>query len=138
MIYSTYDPVTGQILSTIYDSSDSQIPDNSILGIYNDQSHYIDITNKIAIAKPIQPSDNHIWNFENKTWLLDTNKLSRSLRISRNKLLKLIDQVNPIWYASLTVEQQTELAAYRTALLNVPQQTGFPTTVDWPIKPTWL
>jgi hypothetical protein len=46
--------------------------------------------------------------------------------------------VNPIWYASLTTEQQTQLADYRQALLDVPAQSGFPENVSWPNKPGWL
>ena len=56
----------------------------------------------------------------------------------RDQLLSLVDQVTPVWYASLTQEQQQELQAYRLALLAVPQQAGFPTAIDWPTKPQWL
>jgi Phage tail assembly chaperone protein len=61
---------------------------------------------------------------------------SRNLR---NKLLRdNVDTINPIRYEALTDEQRTELKAYRQALLDLPQQTGWPNTVDWPTKPTWL
>jgi hypothetical protein len=56
----------------------------------------------------------------------------------RDTLLSQIDKINPIWYASLTAQQQQELATYRQALLDMPQQTGFPESVEWPAKPTWL
>jgi hypothetical protein len=59
-------------------------------------------------------------------------------RSKRNALLTDIDQVNPVRYASLTVPQQAELQAYRQLLLDVPQQAGFPTQVEWPPKPVWL
>lgn len=65
--------------------------------------------------------------------------LADGLRTLRNQQLKdNVDSVNPVRYATLTTDQQTELAAYRTALLNVPQQAGWPTTIEWPTKPTWL
>ena len=65
--------------------------------------------------------------------------LEDGARNARDQLLKdNVDTINPIRYAALTAEQQAELAAYRTALLNVPQQTGWPTTIEWPTKPTWL
>lgn len=56
----------------------------------------------------------------------------------RNKLLQNVDRVNPIWYASLSADQQAELTAYRQALLDVPQQAEFPTVINWPAKPSWL
>ena len=60
------------------------------------------------------------------------------MRKKRNQLLSVIDKVNLIWYSSLSIEQQTQLQNYRTALLNVPQQDGFPNNINWPSKPSWL
>lgn len=42
---------------------------------------------------------------------------------------------NPLRWADLTAEKQNEWAQYRTDLLNVPQQAGFPNTINWPTKP---
>ena len=64
--------------------------------------------------------------------------LSLQTRLLRNQLLEEIDTISATRYASLTSEQQTELQAYRRALLAVPQQVGFPLTVEWPAKPIWL
>jgi hypothetical protein len=65
--------------------------------------------------------------------------LEDGARNARDQLLKdNVDTINPIRYAALTAEQQAELAAYRTALLNVPQQTGWPRDIEWPTKPSWL
>ena len=65
--------------------------------------------------------------------------LADGLRNLRNKqLVDNVDSYNAIRYASLTTEQQQELATYRQALLNVPQQTGWPTTITWPTKPSWM
>jgi hypothetical protein len=65
--------------------------------------------------------------------------LSTAMRDLRNRTLnETVDRVNPVWYASLTADQQAELATYRTALLNIPQQSGWPATIEWPTKPTWL
>ena len=62
-----------------------------------------------------------------------------AMRDLRKRLLQEnVDSYNPIRYGLLTTEQQQELAAYRQALLNVPQQSGFPADVAWPTKPTWL
>jgi len=53
------------------------------------------------------------------------------------KLLQEVDPMvtNPLRWADLTEAKQTEWATYRTDLLNVPQQAGFPHTITWPTKP---
>ena len=42
---------------------------------------------------------------------------------------------NPLRWADLTTEQQNAWAAYRTALLDITDQAGFPHSVTWPTKP---
>jgi hypothetical protein len=62
-----------------------------------------------------------------------------ALRNLRDRILnETVDRINPIRYASLTTEQQQELIAYRQALLDVPQQAGWPGEIEWPTKPSWL
>jgi len=43
---------------------------------------------------------------------------------------------NPLRWASMTTEQQNAWSQYRTDLLNVPQQSGFPSSVTWPTQPS--
>ena len=43
---------------------------------------------------------------------------------------------NALRWAALDAEQQQAWADYRQALLDVPQQAGFPHEVVWPTKPT--
>jgi len=65
--------------------------------------------------------------------------LATGFRNVRDQLLKdHVDTMNPIRYAALTDEQKAEIATYRTALLAVPQQAGWPTDIEWPTKPSWL
>lgn len=54
-----------------------------------------------------------------------------------NRLARDVDPIagNALRWAALTAEQQQALAAYRQALLDVPQQSGFPYNVTWPAKP---
>ena len=57
------------------------------------------------------------------------------VRSTRDSLLRSdVDPVagNALRWAALTSEQQTAWATYRTALLNVPEQAGFPDNVTWP------
>lgn len=51
-------------------------------------------------------------------------------RQERNRIFATtIDIMNPIWYNSLTAQQQTELATWRTQWLNYPE-TGIEPTAD--------
>jgi hypothetical protein len=58
--------------------------------------------------------------------------LSRS---HRDTLLKDLDVLvsNPLRWNTYSAAQKSAISAYRQLLLDVPQQSGFPNTVDWPI-----
>ena len=52
-------------------------------------------------------------------------------------LITVVDPLvsNPLRWADLTSDKQAEWSQYRTDLLAVPQQAGFPTNITWPTKP---
>jgi hypothetical protein len=63
---------------------------------------------------------------------------SASVRAQRDWLLaNEVDPIvsNPLRWADLTTEEQNAWAAYRTALLDITDQAGFPHSVTWPTKP---
>ena len=54
---------------------------------------------------------------------------------------RLVTEVDPIVsnalrWADLTAAKQAEWTQYRTDLLNVTDQAGFPNTITWPTKPS--
>ena len=60
------------------------------------------------------------------------------IRGQRDYLLETeVDPIvsNPLRWADMTAEQQAAWAAYRTALLDITDQSGFPHNVTWPTKP---
>tara|TARA_B100000795_G_scaffold261854_1_gene239056 strand:+ start:689 stop:1102 length:414 start_codon:yes stop_codon:yes gene_type:complete len=59
------------------------------------------------------------------------------VRSQRDQLLLEVDAVagNALRWAALSSDKQAEWATYRTALLDVPQQAGFPNTITWPATP---
>ena len=78
--------------------------------------------------------------------LLDLGKIDQSsadelkaekIRKQRDARLRSVDEIasNPLRWGSLSSEQQEDLADYRQALLDVPQQDEFPWSVQWPTKP---
>jgi len=66
-------------------------------------------------------------------------ELAANLRGQRGqKLEQEVDPIvtNPLRWAELTEAKQAEWTQYRTDLLNLPTQAGFPNTVSWPTKPS--
>ena len=62
--------------------------------------------------------------------------LATQVREQRNYLLNAVDVVvsNPLRWASLSSDKQNEWTVYRQALLDVPQQSGFPNNISWPTQ----
>lgn len=92
-------------------------------------------------VKPLPPRPGPLvyqWDLATESWLIDLPASIDQQRKRRDQLLSAVDRVNPMWYASLSPERQTELQQYRLALLAVPQQPGFPESIEWPAKPAWL
>lgn len=101
--------------------------------------HYIKNGQPVAMSpRPDTEHIKHKWNYDTESWEVDITTSARVIRQNRNTALEQIDRINPVWYASLSDSEKAQLATYRQALLDVPQQPGFPTTIDWPVKPSWL
>ena len=68
---------------------------------------------------------------------LDTSTAAQVRGERDNILATVVDPLvsNPLRWADLTSDKQTEWSQYRTDLLAVPQQSGFPTNITWPTKP---
>jgi len=65
-------------------------------------------------------------------------ELAAGLRGQRDdKLVNEVDPIvtNPLRWAELTDAKQVEWTQYRTDLLNLPEQSGFPNDITWPTKP---
>jgi len=64
-------------------------------------------------------------------------ELATDVRSDRNARLAEVDAIagNALRWADLTSAKQAEWSTYRQALLDVPQQSGFPHNVTWPTKP---
>ena len=141
MIYTLYESTTGHITNILHIDLPEHLEQNlngksAIEGNYSTDEYYI--ANGQAIQKLPKPGDHYQYNYLSQIWEIDNVYLTKMLRIQRTQLLQIIDDINVVRYNSLTTEQQTELKNYRQALLDVPQQLGFPNTVAWPSKPDWL
>jgi hypothetical protein len=62
--------------------------------------------------------------------------LEKQERERRDKYLQLyVDVINAVRWESLTQQQKDAMITYRQSLLDVPQQPGFPTDINWPTPP---
>jgi hypothetical protein len=143
MNYTIYNSTTGQITGTISTGDNAVAQQNLqnldyIVGNFNAGQYYIE--NGQAVTKPVRPTDHpfYVFDYVYKNWKVDIDSMKTQMRSLRDGMLSQVDRVNPVRYAGLTADQQQDLVAYRQQLLDVPQQSGFPTDVSWPAKPTWL
>lgn len=62
-------------------------------------------------------------------------ELASEVRVQRNYKLGVVDSIGPVRWASMSDVEKQEWVIYRLALLDVPQQEGFPVNIVWPIEP---
>lgn len=90
---------------------------------------------------PLQPSPLHAYN--GTSWVAPTQQEqydydAKAVRFERDiKLQYEVDPIvsNPLRWGSMSAEEQQSWADYRQALLDVPEQEGFPDNVVWPTEP---
>lgn len=94
-----------------------------------------------TIEVPIKPSALHVWGgaeWVNPSQADIDEAAAIEVRTHRDEKLRIeVDPVvtNSLRWADMSADEQQAWSDYRTALLNVPQQAGFPHEVDWPTKP---
>ena len=94
-----------------------------------------------SIIAPQRPDYFYKWNSASSDWDYDIDAHvegeTEASRKQRDWLLVELDQLvsNPLRFASYTDQQKVDLADYCQALLEVPQQSGFPLNIVWPVKP---
>jgi|11_taG_2_1085331.scaffolds.fasta_scaffold70960_2 hypothetical protein len=81
-----------------------------------------------------------VWNTDTQVWdvyeddlpvaTIPTEELSSIERSERDRLLGQTD-----WWAMSDLTMTDAQTAYRQALRDVPEQSGFPNTITWPTKP---
>ena len=117
----------GQILGWYEDEIHSDIPEPNVQVSEEVWQNALDSSHNTIIGGVTSQVDHRT----------DEQK-AENIRMFRNELLvREVDPVvtNPLRWAELSTEQQQDWTDYRTALLNVPQQVGFPNAITWPIKP---
>ena len=103
-----------------------------IEGVADPSTQYV--VNKQLVDLPPKPEGEYVFDYSQRSWVLDTASLAAAAVLQRNKLLSGSDWTQ-IPNAPLTPEQVEQWAIYRQALRDVPQQPGFPTNIVWPVAP---
>jgi len=115
-----------------------------------DQWHKVDLSGGIAVGDDVRAFDEN-WKLRpldeliaeslievknDSEFSFDYDK-SSNVRSERDRLLIQMDRVisNPLRWNAMSEALQQQYAKYRQALLDVPQQTGFPENVAWPEPP---
>lgn len=64
------------------------------------------------------------------------SETARSVRTERDALLAAsVDRINPMRWETFSEPEKDAWRAYRQALLDIPDQPGFPFTINWPTAP---
>lgn len=118
---------------------------NQILGWYDADIHttiptpniYVDDDVWLQALESNHNKINEDGTTERADFRTDDEK-ALDLRSTRDFMLQAkVDPVvsNPLRWAALSEASQSEWATYRQALLDVPQQSGFPDNITWPQEP---
>ena len=80
------------------------------------------------------------WTWTGSAWSdpnqQTTEQLAAKLRVRRDAaLIKHCDRMSPLRWESLSDSEKTAWREFRQALLDLPEQPGWPTDITWPEKP---
>lgn len=129
-----------------------EYPDKSFIFVCYDETGRVAMaTNRWCEATPldyyvaiIDLTEENMKYFDKgagESWYYKDGKIERKvdleadIRQQRDLLLYQVDLLSPVYWSSITKAKQNEWIAYRKALLDVPQQEGFPFSVVMPTKP---
>jgi hypothetical protein len=134
----------GKVHSCVETGSIHDIPTDAILwpdGLDFSKAldfYYNEVTSeffKVDITK--QPSEFYKFNIKTMEWEYQKEMHEESLRNTRDLKLLEVDSLvtNPLRWQELSDHKKLEFNIYRKQLLDVPQQSGFPTNIVWPTPP---
>jgi hypothetical protein len=135
MIYTIYFTQTGQILRTVQTDniqSQLQVGENYLESSIDSLNYYIE--NNLPVEIPPKPSKYSVFDFATKQWVESENLAIADVLPKRQKLLYQSDWTQ-IPNNPLTAEQQAAWATYRQELRDIPQQSGYPFNVVFPVAP---
>jgi Phage tail assembly chaperone protein len=109
-----------------------------IFGVHAEagSNNYYDSNTKNIIAMPTKPSNDYKFDYTTKQWIYDLQSVTLKALKKRDQLLADgPDRINPVWWSSMTTEEQQAWIDYRQALLDITEQLNYPQEIIWPTKP---
>lgn len=104
--------------------------DTKVYGIVGSNIQYVGASPEGGVLmSTARPTIDHVAK-EDGTWVLDLNRLADKAREERNRRLKECD-----WTVLPDVPVNQAWLDYRQALRDIPEQPGFPETIQWPEEP---
>jgi hypothetical protein len=121
----------------------AQVPDSSVLTLIPghrfviDPIDSLDYNTETQYPRRIEPVLPHQTEVQYEIIDHDLVYLANVYRQQRNMLIQQSDvKMLKDVYDRLSDQQKTDWEVYREALRNLPEQPGFPRTVEWPIAPS--
>lgn len=137
--YSIYKVDTGEIItrgtSTIKEDIYPLLtPETNV--VFDASTNYSYVENGEIVSMPEKPGVDYIFSYTEKKWVKDLDGMEkRALKFRDQLLAEGPDRINPMWWSSMSPEEQQAWSQYRQNLLDITSQTDYPETIVWPIKP---
>ena len=94
------------------------------------------IVDNVIVELPAKPSENHYFDYSTKQWVFNFELADSKAKYTRDRLLaEGPDRISPVWWSSMTEQEQQAWTFYRQALLDITEQSEYPEFIVWPIKP---
>lgn len=94
------------------------------------------IKDGVIVDLPTKPYGEYTFNYTSKQWEFDSVAADTKAKQQRDKLLaEGPDRINPMWWSSMTSQEQASWTQYRQDLLDITGQADYPEFIVWPIKP---
>jgi hypothetical protein len=88
------------------------------------------------IDLPLKPEGIYFFDYTTKEWVFNIELGTEAALQKRDKLLADgPDRISPVWWSSMTPEEQQAWTDYRQALLDITEQPNYPQEIIWPTKP---
>ena len=122
------DTADAEVFSHFSDTVLTDIPES-----VDSNTHYVQQGEFIQFGEP--PAFG-VWDWESYSWQQDRALAEKSVRSKRAALLNAsVDRINAVRWAAMDDTTRADWDTYRTALLDITDQEGFPFTVVWPVFP---
>lgn len=106
-----------------------------LFGSADDATQYINTETGEIVDKPIKQNNYSEFNWQTKQWEDNLEIAKQQALTKRQQLLSASDWTDTV-SAQTRLTNYTEWQTYRQALRDIPQQTGYPIDIVWPITPT--